>query len=429
MKPSQSIIRTACKQLILVVALCAALESMAQQSSPNVDSSSKKHHRQLEKAMQNAWKVSWSRFYHPDTQLFYDFITSYRSGQYLALLPTPEEAAQRFPNDHGYSTGMEDCMISAGVMLTATVDRYAVTGENKLANNAKAIFNGVKLATTIHGSPGFVARGVCPSDKKSTYPSTSRDQVTHAVHGLWYYYNSPLADQATKEEIAVILSAIADRMKRNVTLENNYDFLSVDGTCEPIGLQRMWMVGGHEAARLPMIYAAAWNATGREEYHRLYREYIQEAIKQSQISVAHVSTWGLVQMQFSMELLSSMEEDKALRSAMETIMQDIVLESRKRAERAWHDGHDLDLTTVATDWREPLGGIKGNGPYRKVWYCVRQSGESALAQITAGADSFSPAQRQMLEGAILRLNYKKVSSNGIYYLQAAYWKTLRADRQ
>ncbi len=409
-----------------MVALCATIEATAQHV---VKSSRSKNDRLLDKAMQSAWKVSWSRFYHPDTKLFYDFITSYRTGKHLSFLPTPEEAARRFPNDHGYSTGMEDCMISAGVMLTATVDRYSVTGESQLIKDARSIFDGVKLATTVHGSPGFVARGICPSDKKSTYPSTSRDQVSHAVHGLWYYYNSPLADPATKTEIAETLSAIADRMKRNVTLENNYDFLSVDGKCEPIGLQRMWMVGGHEAARLPMIYAAAWNATGRDEYYQLYREYIYEAIEQSQIPVSNVSTWALLQMQFSMELLATMETDESLLADMRSIMQNIVVESRRRAESAWRDGRNLDLSTVATDWREPLGGIKSNGPYRKVWYCIRQSGESALTQITAGANSFSPEQRQMLNDAILRLNYNKVSSNGIYYLQAAYWKTRRVDLQ
>ena len=63
-------------------------------------------------------------------------------------------------------------------------------------------------------------------------------------------------------------------MKQNVTPENNYDSMRADGTHDTRGISRMWNVSGHEAARLPMIYAAAWNTTGNDEYHQLYRKYI-----------------------------------------------------------------------------------------------------------------------------------------------------------
>src|SRR5690606_75019 len=215
--------------------------------------------------------------------------------------------------------------------------------------------------------------------------------------------------------------------ERNVTIENNYDFLRPDGTCEPIGLQRMWNVGGHEAARLPMIYAAAWNTTGNEAYRHLYRRYIDDAIQQSQIPVNHVSTWGLLQMQSSLELLGSMEDDNALKTTITEIMRNIAVEARRRATKAWNDGQSLDLTTLASDWRLPDGGIKGHGPYRKVWYAIRQSGEGALAQIIAGPDHFPEEQRNMLANAIMRLNFNRVSGNGIYYLQAAYWKSRKAN--
>lgn len=410
-------------QAILFILLTTGFDGSAQESS--VLSTSRvrmKSPRAVEKAMDKAWTTSWSLFYHPRTQLFYDYITSYRSGESLEHLPGPEEVAREYPNSYGYDTGMEDCMISAGVMLVMVVDRFTATDDKTLSVQARAIFEGIRRTSSVHGSSGFIARGVCVADGISTYPSTSRDQVTHAVHGLWYYYNSPLSSDGTKEEIRTLLIAIADRMTDNVTPANNYDFLRADGSCEPIGLQRMWDVGGHEAARLPMIYAAAWNATGSEEYHRLYRKYIYEAVRQSQISVSHVSTWGLLQMQISLELLGSMEEDASLQAAIRKIMTDIVQECRRRAQKAWHEGRSLDLTTLAKDWRRPDGGIKSNGPYRKVWYCIRQSGESALGQIIAGPEQFSDEQKQMLEDAIKRLDYDRVSSNGIFYLQAAYWK-------
>lgn len=381
--------------------------------------------RTLEQLMDDAWKTSWSLFYHPRTRLFYDFVTSYEKGKSLDHLPRRDEVAREFPNSYGYDTGMEDCMISAGVMLTMVVDRYEVTGDRRLAAKAKSIFKGIQLTTTVHGSSGFVARGVAPDDGRSTYPSTSRDQVTHAVHGLWYYFNSALPDKATKAQIGQLLASIANRMRDNVTVENNYDFLRSDGKCEPIGLQRMWTGGGHEVARLPMIFAAAWNATGVSEYRDLYEKYAAEAIEQSRISLAGVSTWALLQMQASFELIDAIEGDAARKAIIADIKRDVAQECRRRAARAWEDGKTLDLTTLAADWRLPDGGIKSKGPYRKVWYCVRQSGESALAQVMAGADEFPPDQVAMLEGAIRRINYNRVSTNGIYYLQAAYWKARR----
>jgi len=46
-----------------------------------------------------------------------------------------------------------------------------------------------------------------------------------------------------------------------VTPENDFDFCRADGTRCPLGICRMWKVQPHEAARLPMIYAAAWDVT------------------------------------------------------------------------------------------------------------------------------------------------------------------------
>jgi hypothetical protein len=37
-------------------------------------------------------------------------------------------------------------------------------------------------------------------------------------------------------------------------------------------------------------------------------------------------------------------------------------------------------------------------------------------------DEFTPQQQELLQEAITRLDYQKVSSSGIFYLQAAYWK-------
>ncbi|HEY1082589.1 MAG TPA: hypothetical protein VGE29_10025, partial [Prosthecobacter sp.] len=120
-----------------------------------------------EKAIQQAWDITWGRFFSPKTQLFYDYLSSYEAGQELAHLPTAEEVAKQFPNPCGYSTGMEDCMILGGAMLSVLSDRYDVTHEPDLKASIDQVFQGVKLCMTVHGVEGYVARGVSPKDGKN----------------------------------------------------------------------------------------------------------------------------------------------------------------------------------------------------------------------------------------------------------------------
>jgi hypothetical protein len=199
--------------------------------------------------------------------------------------------------------------------------------------------------------PGFLARGVCPEDAKSIYPNSSRDQYTHAVHGLWLYLHSPLCDASTKQAIGEILSAIADRMTRNVTPENDYDSLRADGTRDTRGISRMWNVKGHEAARLPMIYAAAWDATGKQEYYDLYRKYLAPAVQQSFVVEEWQPTYALLQMQISLELLKSLERDPMLQEQMSQIMAMVSQRCAARAIRADQAASSLDLTMTCSDWR------------------------------------------------------------------------------
>jgi len=370
------------------------------------------------------WEVTWKRFYLPRTHLFYDYLTSYRPGRELAHLPTADEVRRQVPNECGYGTGMEDCMISAGVMLSLIVDRYAVTKDETLRQRALDVFAGIRLSATAHGVPGFLARGVCAEDLKGIYPNSSRDQYTHAVHGLWHYYHSPLCSPQTRSEIGKILAAVADRMTRNVTPQNDYDSLRADGTRDTRGISRMWNVKGHEAARLPMIYAAAWDATGKQQYRDLYRKYLAPAVEQSQSVEDWQPTYAWLQMQGSLELLLALERDPELKRKMRQIMVSVAGRCASRARSASKRAEGLDLTMLCSDWRTGEG-LSSKGRYRKVWYCIRESGEAALAQLMVEDAAFPQEQRRLLVEAITRLDSERVSSNGIFYLQAAYWKDRR----
>lgn len=382
----------------------------------------------LAACVEQAWGVTWQRFYLAQTHLFYDYLTSYETGKGLAHLPTIEEAARLDPNECGYGTGMEDCMISAGAILSLIVDRYAVTGEEALRDRALDVFRGVRLCATAHGVPGFLARGVCAGDLSSIYPNSSRDQYTHAVHGLWLYHHSPLCSPETRQEIGAILSAIADRMTRNVTRENDHDSLRADGTRDTRGISRMWNVKGHEAARLPMVYAAAWNVTGEPAYRDLYRRYLVPAVEQSFTVESQEPTYAWLQMQASLELLASLERDLDLEAKIREIMTGVAQRCAGRARNASLAADRLDLTMLCTDWRTGEG-LSWKGSYRKVWYNIRERGEAALTQLLAEHVAFPKEQEQLLARAITQLDYGRVSSNGIFYLQAAYWKLRRRARE
>jgi hypothetical protein len=378
--------------------------------------------------VEGLWKVTWERFYLPRTNQFYDYLTSYESDQSLAHLPTAAEVKRQYPNECGYDTGMEDGMISAGVLLSLIIDRYAVTQEEFLRQRALDVFRGIQRSATAHGVPGFLARAVCPEDLTSIYPNSSRDQYTHAVHGLWLYANSPLCSPGTHKKIATILSAIADRMTRNVTPENDYDSLRADGSRDTRGISRMWEVDAHEAARLPMIYAAAWDVTKNPAYYERYRHYIEPAINQSFAISDRCATYALLQMQASLELLLSLEKETPLQEKMRRILEKVAARCAERAVAADQRAKNLDLTRLCTDWRTGEG-LSPKGHYRAVWYCIRESGEAALAQLVVAHQAFPPAQQKLLEAAITRLDPQRVSSCGIFYLQAAYWKALRRTSQ
>ncbi len=405
--------------------------------------------RQKESVIQNVqrmWDVSWERFFIPKTHIFYDYLTSLEPGKYQRHLPTAEEVKRLFPNECGYDTGMEDGMIFAGTWMTAVLSR-AVRETDKesfaeMKRCAHEIFRGVELCATVHSDPGFLARAVLPEDGESVYPNSSRDQYTHAVHGLWHYFRSPLCEGDTeeKEAIAKVLSLIADRMIRNVIPENDFDSLRLDGSRDKRTISRMWNVYPHEAARLPMIYAAAWDCCREsssellrrkaEKYYSEYRRFVGPAAEQSLSLDADtlrrlVPTYALLQMQSSLELLWALESDPAIKTRLlEGLEMGFELASA-RLEKAERESKGLDMNFLFQDWRIPGGGIPWGSPVRTVWYNPRESGEAAMTQILCPSRDFPKESLELLERAILRIDPDHVATSGVFYLVAAWWNYQR----
>ena len=385
--------------------------------------------------IEQGWDIVWSRFYLPKVQTFGDYLSSYEKGKEQAHLPTAEEVKRQFPNPCGYSTGMEDGAILGGAMLSVLCDRFAVTKDEVLREKAANVFAGLKSCVTVHGVQGFVARNVCTEDAKSTYINSSRDQVTHFVYGLWQYFHSPLPDEVAKQQIRVILADVAERMIETVTLENDFDFLRADGQRCPLGICRMWNVQPHEAARLPMIYAAAWDVTKEERYREQWRKYATEAIAQSANPGENKPAYALLQMQCSLEVLHTLEPDAALKTQINQHMIHVRDLAAKRftnvlsqlAKKSPEDMRmlGLDWRTVP-EWKNQKGYLNPQwGPFREIWHLTREAGESALILLMVDSPTLTAEQQPTLQNLLGSFDYTHNASCGLVYHLAAYWKARR----
>jgi hypothetical protein len=385
--------------------------------------------------IEQGWDVVWTRFYLPNVQTFGDYLSSYEKGKEQAHLPSANEVKRQYPNPCGYSTGMEDGAILGGAMLSVLCDRFEVTQDESLRDKAANVFAGLNRCVTVHGVKGFVARNVCPEDATSTYINSSRDQVTHFVHGLWQYYHSPLPDESTKQQIRVILADVAERMIAFVTPENHFDFCRADGTRCPLGICRMWNVQPHEAARLPMIYAAAWDVTKNERYRETWRKYAAEAIAQSAKPGEQKPAYALLQMQCSMEVLHALEPDPALKAQLLTHMlhvRDLAAQRFRSVSAQIAQKSPEDMSRTGPDWRTvpEWKNQKGYpnpqwGPFREIWHLTREAGESALILLMVDSPALTAEQQSTLQKMFGSFDYTHNASCGLVYHLATYWKARR----
>mgnify|MGYP003594964496 CR=1 FL=1 len=385
--------------------------------------------------IEQAWDVVWSRFYLPKVQTFGDYLSSYEKGQEQSHLPTADEVKRQYPNPCGYSTGMEDGAILGGAMLSVLCDRFEVTRDEALREKAANVFGGLKRCATVHGVRGFVARNVCPEDATSVFINSSRDQVTHFVHGLWLYYHSALADDTTKQQIRTLLADVAERMIACVTPENDFDFCRADGTRCPLGSCRMWNVQPHEAARLPMIYAAAWDVTKDERYRAQWRRYAADAIAQSTEPGPNKPAYALLQMQCSLELLHELEPDAELKTRIHDCMikvRDLAAKRFANVLQQIAKKTPEQMAMLGPDWRQvkEWKDQKGYanpqwGPFREIWSLTREAGESSLILLMVVPGSTTEMQRKSLHELTHKFDYTHNASCGLIYHLAAYWKAKR----
>jgi hypothetical protein len=184
----------------------------------------------------------------------------------------------------------------------------------------------------------------------------------------------------------------------------------------------MWDVDAHEAARLPMMYAAAWDVTKEDKYYQLYRKYITEAIDQSEKIKTDYPGWVLPQMQCSFDLLHQVETDVTQKERLSKLMNrvteigfipaqyytDIVCKTDKK-----------DIAPLGKDWRN-------NQKWEYLIYDppMRIAGEALTAIFMFDNPEQRDSRRQLLTELISHTNYQQIAcGGGIVFHLAAYWKS------
>jgi len=403
-------------------------------SCPNRTTAARHDASRMGDAADAVWRIAWDRLYDARTSLFYDFVSSYDRCRRFEHLPTPEEIRQHYPNPNGWATGMEDSAINGGVMLATACDRFAATGERALYEQADLIFRGLSLCGSLSPIKGFVLRSVSPIDGRSYYPETSRDQVTHFVHGLWRYFHSPLSDDVRRAKIGTLVADLCSLLEHRITRANGYHIGREDGT--PGIVDTLWEVAPHEACRLPMVYAAGWDVTGDLRWLNAYRACAAVALSRAAElqPLSYQQAYPLLQHQASLELLSGVDagnEDE--RQQYATLMVQTA-DGIDRFLSALDAYEPRDVATINMNWRDwParqafLDSGYGHVPewpvdfMQKEFLPLRETGEALLMRLMSPTPALSADHAVVMRRALTEPNYELAYSYGMLYPQAAFWR-------
>ncbi|MBE6381281.1 MAG: hypothetical protein E7047_10175 [Lentisphaerae bacterium] len=298
----------------------------------------------MQQLIDRCLKVFENEYLADTTNLVYDYRNTLDHDRRFYALPTPEEIAKRLPNPCSWGSGMENGMINTPIALSMYID----AGNAEMAYR---MYQGLKLCGTITGVPGALVRSVHPGDGKSWFPEASRDQYTHYVYSLWEYYHSGMASEDTQAEIRELLSAVADHCEKYITKETNYTLPRADFDPVQSPVCQLWEVEPHEAARLPMFYAAAYDVTGNGHYFEMYRKYAVEAGNAgNNLECMNYNSFALLQMLLSCLLIYQVEKDRAIRELYLENMREIQRYSYFDLLRASNWKRTNDIYLAPMDW-------------------------------------------------------------------------------
>lgn len=371
-----------------------------------------------------SWKILWEHFYCPKTSMFYDYVNSWSRGEEFKYFPTPKEISKNIPTPIGYGTGMENAGINADLMMIATIAKYNATSDSSLADSAKKIFDGIWNCVMAHQNPGFVLRGKCPFDASSYYPVSSRDQVTEVVNAAFLYHQFT-PSSAEKLRAGRLLRAIADHQMRTVKAENGYNFLDAYGKLQKwqraADLSKMWEVAPHEAARLPMVYIAAYAVSKDQKYLREYTKYSSAALEQTLDFSNKLPPWAHWQMHLSIRLIWELTPNEDERNICANILsrsKSLGLKRISPALKRWSSLPDNTKYMLAPNWRSSDKDLMKR--WRQVWFASEAPAYAAMT-VACGTEKMSKEEANVVRGLLEQVQYDKIAGQAMIYYLALYY--------
>lgn len=380
---------------------------------------------QLYQALDSAWNQITRLLFCETINLIYDYVGSFDSHRF-DFLPLPEEIRHGFPNNKGYSTGMEDSMINAGIAMNLCLlraQRFPAQAD-ECESFARRLLKGMDLCATVHGREGYIVRSVSHRDGKSCYPCSSRDQMTFWVWGLWQYCRSSFATASERRRIAELIVMLAERGEKEVVEENNYCILTLDGV--PDVLNKMDFVQPHEALRLPMFYLVASALTGDRHWRNCYEQRLSNALTESARPKGFWNHFELSQFLLSLSICNHLDprpEFVRIAGNIAAITEQQLCETfLPRLEhwngnwcfpaKAWRDSTNISLKkqedgrVVGADGRLDLRCRQANG-FADLLDLVRIPGNLMMGLLLAPGYTVSPALQQRFLAAFQRPDYSR----------------------
>lgn len=407
---------------------------------------SEKNEQLLTKKMQDAFEQLYNELFCEETCMIYDSICSEDHEQRFDHLPFIEEIKANIPNPHGYATGMEDSMLNAGFAIELCIQRALSEPEtrNTCEEFARKLLKGMVNCITVHNQRGYVARSISPRNHHSCYMESSRDQFTLFVYGMWRYYHSSFANSGEKAIIETQLAALANFAESRMNDSCQYNLGRLDGF--PAMHLNMIKCKSHEALRLPMFFAAAYDVTRNDYFLKRYQYYYKQAIINSQKMHKRKTPWWhieLSQMQFSLQLCHAVDQDSKHRKCFEDLMTAVA----EIAEKQTLDSHFPRMTNYQGSWAPPAepwreserftmqlfddetalkGGkiyLKGEESYefKEAFDRIRAPGNMITAMMLAPNYQPDSEFKNCFTKSVSTPEYKKHTSGGLVNILCAYY--------
>jgi len=395
--------------------------------------------------MNRTWDFVWNKLFDLRTCMFYNYTVRGEENGAVKYLPEPELIRRNIPNPGGYGTGMEDCMLNAGIMMDAVISRFEAEGDENMRMYAGKIWRGMELDASVSEKKGFLPRGVSPADCQSHYIDTSRDQYTNWFFGAYRFYFSPLSDEKQKESIRRCLTAMAEKFEDEVIPENNWSFLREDGERGFVG--QMWGdINPHEFLRMPMLYLLTWKTTGDEHWKAEYMRYRDEAVKRTLDYIPGAgATYVGLQLQYSLRMVYELDDDTRIKETLLGFMKKMADCYEKLALRQIEtlmtpEGEEW-LKIEYTEWNKSkfrYAGCYGGLPYfvpepsdfreYQSYYPLRAVGEGfAVAALCPGYETCENSVSKLREMAAF-VDYDKHRTCAPIALLDGYWRIMASGK-